>query len=160
MEIYRWLLVGEMIMKRPMFIGPIGCGKTTLLQRINNIEIRYNKTQTIEFYDNVIDTPGEYIEHRRMYTNIATTAMDAGLVVIMQSVEDSRLIFPEAFSTMFGRPVVGIVTKTDLANDQGEIELVASRLKSAGARRVFNLSSITNKNVDEFLSYLKSIKIF
>ena len=57
-----------------MFIGPIGCGKTTLLQRINHLEMHYNKTQSIEFYNNIIDTPGEYIEHRRMYTNLATTA--------------------------------------------------------------------------------------
>ena len=110
-------------MKRPMFIGPIGCGKTTLLQRINNIELHYNKTQTIEFYDNVIDTPGEYIEHRRMYTNIATTAMDAGMIVILQSATDSRLIFPEAFSTMFGRPVIGVVTKIDLVTNQSQIDM-------------------------------------
>lgn len=146
-------------MKRPMFIGPIGCGKTTLLQRINNIELHYNKTQTIEFYDNVIDTPGEYIEHRRMYTNIATTAMDAGMIVIMQSAIDQRLIFPEAFSTMFGRPVVGVVTKIDLAEDHTQINVVENRLKSAGAMKVFTLSSITNENVDEFAKYLKNTKI-
>lgn len=146
-------------MKRPMFIGPIGCGKTTLLQRINNIELHYNKTQTIEFYDNVIDTPGEYIEHRRMYTNIATTAMDAGMIVILQSATDSRLIFPEAFSTMFGRPVIGVVTKIDLVTNQSQIDMAEKRLRSAGAVKVFALSSVTSENVDEFATYLENTKV-
>ena len=36
-------------MKRTMFIGAIACGKTTLTQRLENQQIKYNKTQTIEF---------------------------------------------------------------------------------------------------------------
>lgn len=43
--------------EREMFIGPIGCDKTTLIQRLNEMKIKYNKTQTIEYYDNIITTP-------------------------------------------------------------------------------------------------------
>lgn len=67
-------------MKKAMFIGPIGCGKTTLIQRLNEMEIKYNKTQTIEYYDNIIDTPGEYVEHRFMYSNLMTSAMGADVI--------------------------------------------------------------------------------
>ena len=47
-------------MKRTMFIGAIACGKTTLTQRLEHQQIRYNKTQAVEFTSNIIDTPGEY----------------------------------------------------------------------------------------------------
>ena len=43
-------------MKRTMFIGAIACGKTTLTQRLENQQIKYNKTQAIEFSSNIIDT--------------------------------------------------------------------------------------------------------
>ena len=46
-------------MKRAMLVGAIGCGKTTLTQRLKAQELKYNKTQAIEFSANIIDTPGE-----------------------------------------------------------------------------------------------------
>ncbi len=43
-------------MGRVIFMGKTGCGKTTLCQALNNLEIKYKKTQAIELYDNAIDT--------------------------------------------------------------------------------------------------------
>lgn len=141
-------------MKRAMFIGAIGCGKTTLLQRLNRLTIHYNKTQSVEFYKNIIDTPGEFIEHRRMYTNLATTAMDADVVVLLQSVSDHRLVFPEAFSTMFGRPVVGVVTKIDLSTDPADLDWAKNQLKRAGAQQIFEVSALKNLQLDALQAYL------
>ncbi|GEO73348.1 ethanolamine utilization protein EutP [Levilactobacillus namurensis] len=142
-------------MKRAMFVGAIGCGKTTLLQRLNRLTIHYNKTQSVEFFKNIIDTPGEFIEHRRMYTNIATTAMDADVVVLLQSATDQRLIFPEAFSTMFGRPVVGVVTKIDLVTTLDQLKWAEKQLKEAGAQRIFEVSALKGLQLDEFQAYLE-----
>lgn len=141
-------------MKRAMFIGAIGCGKTTLLQRLNRLTIHYNKTQSVEFYKNIIDTPGEFIEHRRMYTNLATTAMDADVVVLLQSVSDHRLVFPEAFSTMFGRPVVGVVTKIDLSTDPADLDWAKNQLKRAGVQQIFEVSALKNLQLDALQAYL------
>ncbi|NLR09010.1 MULTISPECIES: EutP/PduV family microcompartment system protein [Lactobacillaceae] len=140
-------------MQRAMFIGAIGCGKTTLLQRLKDLTIHYNKTQALEFYQNIIDTPGEYIEHRRMYTSIATTAMDADVVVMLQSATDQRLIYPEAFSTMFARPVIGVVTKTDIA-DQAAIAWAADQLKRAGAKQLFEVSALTGDRTEALRQFL------
>jgi ethanolamine utilization protein EutP len=131
-----------------MFIGAIGCGKTTLLQRLKGMAIHYNKTQSIEFYQNIIDTPGEYIEHRRMYTSLATTAMDVDLVVILQSAIDKRLVFPEAFSTMFSKPVIGVVTKIDVANHD-DINLAREQLERAGAKQIFEVSALYGDNTED-----------
>lgn len=141
-------------MKRAMFVGAIGCGKTTLLQRLNQVTIHYNKTQSVEFYNNIIDTPGEFIEHRRMYTNIATTAMDADVVVLLQSVSDRRLVFPEAFSTMFGRPVIGVVTKIDLATNPDDLEWARTQLKRAGADQIYEVSALKNLQLTDLQQFL------
>ena len=51
--------------KRIILIGRSTAGKTTLCQRINNEELRYYKTQTVQVINqNMIDTPGEYLERR------------------------------------------------------------------------------------------------
>nr|WP_254263124.1 EutP/PduV family microcompartment system protein [Lactobacillus helveticus] len=106
-----------------MFIGAIGCGKTPFIQKLNELQMTYNKTQTIEFYNNVIDTPGEYVEHRAMYSNLMTTAIEADVIVLMQSATDPRIVLPTGFSTMFTKETIGVVTKTDIATNQ-QIEMV------------------------------------
>ena len=51
--------------KRIILIGRSTAGKTTLCQRINNEELHYYKTQTVQVINkNMIDTPGEYLERR------------------------------------------------------------------------------------------------
>nr|WP_243419512.1 EutP/PduV family microcompartment system protein [Lactobacillus helveticus] len=106
-----------------MFIGAIGCGKTSFIQKLNELQMTYNKPQTIEFYNNVIDTPGEYVEHRAMYSNLMTTAIEADVIVLMQSATDPRIVLPTGFSTMFTKETIGVVTKTDIATNQ-QIEMV------------------------------------
>ncbi|MDR1512350.1 MAG: EutP/PduV family microcompartment system protein, partial [Propionibacteriaceae bacterium] len=49
-------------MKRILLVGAVGCGKTTLLQRLQNRELDYAKTQTLGWEGNVYDTPGEYMQ--------------------------------------------------------------------------------------------------
>ena len=47
-----------------MLIGPSAAGKTTLIQRLIDEEIKYDKTQAVEYIGNFIDTPGEYMQQR------------------------------------------------------------------------------------------------
>ena len=101
-------------MKRTMFIGAIACGKTTLTQRLEHQQIRYNKTQAVEFTSNIIDTPGEYMEHHNMMSTLRVTSMDADIVVLLQSAVDKRLVFPAGFCSMFSKPTIGVITKIDL----------------------------------------------
>ncbi len=137
-----------------MFIGPIGCGKTTLIQRLNEMEIKYNKTQTIEYYNDIIDTPGEYVEHRFMYSNLMTSAIGADIIVLMQSATDPRVILPTGFSSMFSSPTIGNVTKTDVATDK-DVAIVKDRLNDAGADPIISISSYTDTNIDQVSALLK-----
>lgn len=141
-------------MKRAMFIGPVGCGKTTLIQRLNEKKIEYNKTQTIEYYNNIIDTPGEYLEHRYMYSNLMTSAIGADIIVLLQSATDPRVILPTGFSSMFSSPTIGIVTKTDIATDK-DVAIVKDRLNDAGADPIISISAYTDTNIDKVSALLK-----
>lgn len=141
-----------MIKKRPMFVGPIGCGKTSIIQRLTHETFAYNKTQSVEFNHNYIDTPGEYIEHRRMYTHIATTAMDASVVVVILAANEQRLIFPEGFTTMFTQPIIGVVNKYDLVDQSvtpEALQQVEQQLKAAGVDTLIRVSAKDDTNIDQ-----------
>ena len=53
-------------MKKIMLVGRSGAGKTTLTQAMKGRRITYHKTQYINNYDVIIDTPGEYAENKTL----------------------------------------------------------------------------------------------
>ena len=53
-------------MKKIMLVGRSGAGKTTLTQALKGKKITYHKTQYINHYDVIIDTPGEYAENKTL----------------------------------------------------------------------------------------------
>lgn len=141
-------------MKRAMLIGPIGCGKTTLMQRLKSEQIKYNKTQTIEFSADFIDTPGEYLEHHNMESRLRVTSIDADIVVLLQSATDRRLVFPTGICTMFSKPTLGLITKIDQAV-AADIEYSKKMLLNAGVKKIIPISAISGKNIDKVQQALK-----
>ena len=69
-------------MKDIILIGGTKAGKTTLLKvlkgkKFKKINVR---TQSLEFEDQIIDTPGEYIENRQYYTALISAAQEAEII--------------------------------------------------------------------------------
>lgn len=141
--------------RRMMLIGRSAAGKTTLCQRINHEDLRYHKTQTVQIINqNMIDTPGEYLERFSFRGALIVTSTDADIIVLVQDATEQGTMFPPFFSSMFAKPVVGVVTKCDLAKKE-QIEQAKKYLNAAGAKEVFLVSSVTGEGVDEFVEHLK-----
>ena len=77
-------------MKRVIMIGSVSCGKTTLCQTLVGDPLAYKRTQTVEIIVQAIDTPGEYAENRRLMRGLTVTAVDADLIVFLQSCVDGE----------------------------------------------------------------------
>lgn len=142
-------------MKKVIFVGAIGCGKTTLLQKLQGKELAYNKTQAVEFHDQIIDTPGEFIEHRNYYSALLTTAVSAQVIVLLASAIDKKQTFSPLFTSAFTKPCIGVITKIDLATE-AEIELVKRQLQLAGVRKIFLISSVADQGITELCEYLEN----
>lgn len=140
-------------MRKAMFVGAVGCGKTTLIQRLHYEKISYDKTQAVEFSSDIIDTPGEFVEHRYLYPSLMTTSVEADLVVIIQSAIDERVIFPTGFTTMFPSKSIGVITKIDIATEN-QLDYAKKRLTDAGVSKIFELSAVTNENIDQLRNFL------
>ena len=139
-------------MKKILLIGKSMCGKTTLTQRIHGLDIEYEKTQVLIYSDDILDTPGEYMENRMLYKALIVSSYDCDVVGMVQACDEERNIFPPNFSTAFSKPVIGIVTKADLS---GNPEKAKEILEMAGAEKVFIVSAYENKGVEELVKYLE-----
>ena len=146
------LSFGDMQMKKTMFVGRTGCGKTTLMQAIQGKDLVYKKTQAVGFCDTIIDTPGEFVENRRLYTALMASSAGCDVVGLVHDATSQQSIFPPKFSSMFNLPVIGIVSKIDLDDaDPGRAEKF---LKWAGAHRIFQTSSVENIGINTMVKFL------
>ena len=143
-------------MKKIMFVGPVGVGKTTLTQRLKGLELTYYKTQAVEFHDTIIDTPGEFLQHRRYYNALNVTGADADVIGLLVAASNQMQTFPQGFSSLFNQEVIGIVTKIDMAEQPEQIEKARRQLKAAGAQEIFEISATENEGIDRLQAYLES----
>ena len=143
-------------MKKIMFVGPVGVGKTTLTQRLKGLELTYYKTQAVEFHDTIIDTPGEFLQHRRYYNALNVTGADADVIGLLVAASNQMQTFPQGFSSLFNQEVIGIVTKIDMADKEEQIEKARRQLKAAGAKEIFEISATENEGIDSLQAYLEA----
>lgn len=142
-------------MKKVIFIGTIGCGKTTLSQAILGEALEYRKTQSVEVLGgHILDTPGEYLELGHMRGALMITSADAEVIALVQSPVEDLNMFPPCYAGSYAKDVIGIVSKTDIATEE-EIREAEDKLKLAGVEKVFKCSSYTGEGVAEIVEYLK-----
>ena len=141
-------------MKKIILVGHVACGKTTLCQRLNGLKQEYKKTQALEVVNHTIDTPGEYLEHRSFMRSLTVTAVEADLVLFLQDATSERFLFSPGQSVAFPIPVIGVVTKTDIATPE-QTKQAVELLELAGADPIFCISSISGDGMDALIDYLK-----
>lgn len=141
-------------MKKVLLVGQVACGKTTLCQRLNGLEIVYQKTQALDVIHRTIDTPGEYLERRAYLSSLMVTSVEADVVLFLQDASQERWMYSAGLAAAFPVPVAGVVTKIDEATPS-EVERAAELLRLAGADPVFPLSAVTGEGVDALLAFLQ-----
>jgi ethanolamine utilization protein EutP len=141
-------------MGKTMFIGASGSGKTTLYQRLFDLPLDYSKTQALEFRDQIVDTPGEYLENRSYYSALLVTSMDVDLVALVMDCTDTQTVFPPGFARMFTRPTAGIVTKIDLLDDD-DTSYAEATLRLAGVDTIVKTSAYQSLGIEELRDLLE-----
>lgn len=141
-------------LKKVILIGRSMAGKTTLCQYISHEDLKYHKTQTVQVVNgSMIDTPGEYLERTYLRGALTVTAVDADLIILVQQADEVGTMFPPGYSSTFAKPCIGVVTKSDLA-DEKQVEDAKECLRIAGAREIFVTSSYEGTGFGELLEYL------
>lgn len=133
-------------MTRVMLIGSVGAGKTTLAHVLAGDARSAEKTQATTVVGDVIDTPGEYLDHGRLNHALLLSSHEADLVVMLMSVTDDASRLPPGFASYFTCPVVGVVSKVDVSDD-AEVEYAREQLALAGADPILSVSAYTGQGV-------------
>lgn len=116
-------------MKKAMMIGPVAAGKSTLVKALLGVDQPAQKTQALEFYDWLIDTPGEYSENPLYYRTLMATALEARVLLLVQDATKDQNCFPHGFARGFPIPAIGVVTKAD--HPQANVERAVLFLKES-----------------------------
>lgn len=139
-------------MKKMMLVGRTDSGKTTLAEVMKQGFSSSRKTQSIEHVGTIVDTPGEFVENRRLYRALIVTSYDTDVVALVMDVDENHTVFPPNFASVFNREVIGIVTKID---KEISTDYAVSCLKKAGASRIFITSALFGIGLDELKSYIQ-----
>ncbi|MBE7084612.1 MAG: EutP/PduV family microcompartment system protein [Clostridiales bacterium] len=139
-------------MRKLMLFGRVGAGKTTLTQALRGEEIKYFKTQYVNYLDTVIDTPGEYTERRETSGALALYAYEADVVGLVLSANEPYSIFAPCLTSMVNREAIGIITGID--KPDANVARVERWLRLAGCKKIFAVSSYTGEGIKELADYL------
>ena len=140
--------------KRIMAVGPVGTGKSTLIQRLyQGSDVK--KTQSLEFETNSIDTPGEFVENTFYHHCLIATALEADLIVFLQDATVDQMLFPPGFATGFPKKSMGVVTKIDKEGaDIARAIRILQTLETTEA--VFMpVSAVSGEGLPELRSYIE-----
>ena len=140
-------------MRKIIFIGRSEAGKTTLTQAMKGEKITYHKTQYVNHFDVIIDTPGEYAETKNLGGALAMYSFESDVVGLLLSAIEPYSLYPPCVTPVCNREVVGIVTKID--HPMANVEQAAEWLRLAGCEKIFYISAYTGEGVAELLEHLR-----
>lgn len=133
---------------RAMLIGSVGAGKSTLTNALLGRKVEAVKTQTLHYYDWIVDTPGEYVENPLFYKSIMATALEVTHVLFIQDATNQKVTFPPSFSSGIPKMSIGVVTKAD--SDQADVEAAITKLKKSMVQGpIVVTSSFTQQGLQE-----------
>ncbi|MHC1722961.1 MAG: EutP/PduV family microcompartment system protein [Aminipila sp.] len=140
-------------MRKIMLVGRSEAGKTTLTQALKGEKITYHKTQYVNYYDVIIDTPGEYAETNTLAGALEIYSYEADVIGLLLSAIEPYSLYPPCVCAIATREVIGIVTKID--HKDADVEQAKEWLRLAGCEKIFCISSYTGEGVSDILEYLK-----
>jgi len=130
-----------------LLIGQSGSGKNALIRALGDASHVSRKIMAVEYCGRFINTPGEFLENRRFYPALITTAADCDMILMLISAAHRTSLFPPQFATMFNRPVLGVVTGVDAPD--ADVERAGRYLHSAGVRTVLLTDFGSGRGVEE-----------
>ncbi|MBL3581127.1 EutP/PduV family microcompartment system protein [Oleidesulfovibrio alaskensis] len=139
-------------MKKVMLIGETGAGKSSLIRALSGGEFVPRRGMAVEYYGRFINTPGEFLENRRFYYALITTAADCDLLLMVQDATRSTSLFPPRFAPIFNRRVVGVISKSDAP--EARFSRAEQFLLSAGAREIVRASVVSPDGLDALKTVL------
>ena len=99
-------------MRKMYLCGRSEAGKTTLIQALKGEKTRYDKTQYVNTWDILIDTPGEYYEMKSLACKaLYCYSFECDLEGLIAGADEPFCVLVPGLPTCLNRPLIGIITR-------------------------------------------------
>lgn len=140
-------------MKKLILVGRSEAGKTTLTQALKGEKIHYHKTQYVNRFDVIIDTPGEYMQTKNLANGLAMYTFEADVVGLLINACEPFSLYPPAVTPVCNRRVIGIIT--NINSPYSDLPQARRWLELAGCDTIFEVDSKTGEGISDILEYLR-----
>lgn len=147
-------------MKKYVFVGSVGVGKTSLFNALMGDYELARKTQAVDYsLTGGIDTPGEFFSHPYLYKAMISTTTEADIIIYVHSAEDNVCRLPRGILDIYShKTIVTIITKVDLPNIN--LGIVRKVLLEAGLKEpFFEINTQNPEDVKRVADYLANLGI-
>jgi len=134
-------------MPKILLMGGTGSGKSDLVRVLSDEQYSPRRLMAVEHCGPFVNTPGEFLENRRFYPALITTAAECDMVLMLASATHASCLIPPQFATMFNRTVLGVVTRADAP--QANVERARRFLQGAGVRTILVTDFESGRGVPE-----------
>lgn len=145
-------------MKKYVFVGSVGVGKTSLFNALMGDYELARKTQAVDYnLMGGIDTPGEFFSHPHLYKAMISTTTEAEIIIYVHSAEDQICRLPRGILDIYNnKTIVTIITKVDLPNV--DLSKVRKVLVECGLNEPFlEINTQDPNDVQMVADYLKNL---
>ena len=138
-----------------MVVGLVGSGKTTLVNYFESEHSNVLKTVVPEYHNNILDTPGEYIEYRMYYGLLQVISADYDCIALVVACDSENIFLPPHIVQIFlGKPCIGIVSKIDIGKKK-DIERCRKLLYHAGVQTIFEISVKNGVGLEDLQRFIR-----
>jgi len=145
-------------LKKYVFVGSVGVGKTSLFNALMGDYELARKTQAVDYnLMGGIDTPGEFFSHPHLYKAMISTTTEADIIIYVHSAEDQICRLPRGILDIYNnKTIVTVITKVDLPNV--DLPTVREVLVECGLNEpFFEINTQNPKDVRRVSDYLKNL---
>jgi len=145
-------------LKKYVFVGSVGVGKTSLFNALMGDYELARKTQAVDYnLMGGIDTPGEFFSHPHLYKAMISTTTEAGIIIYVHSAEDQICRLPRGILDIYNnKTIVTVITKVDLPDV--DLPTVRKVLVECGLKEPFlEINTQNPKDVQMVADYLKNL---
>ncbi len=139
-------------MKKIMLIGERRSGKSSLIRSLSDADYAPRRVLALDFFQNFVNTPSEFLENRRFYPALITAAADCGVLLFLQHAARATSQLPPAFASMFNRRVIGLVTGINAPG--ADTSRARKFLRNAGVREILLVDPDSGAGMDELRAAL------
>ncbi|CAK7058037.1 MAG: Propanediol utilization protein PduV [Desulfovibrio sp.] len=138
------------MLQRIMIMGERGAGRRSLARALGQAPAFMPQPMAVEYAGRFVVPPPEFLENRRFYRALITTAADCRCLLFVQDASRRTSAFPPGLARIFNRHVIGIITKIDLPD--ASPDRAARFLHQAGLQAVYALSTASGEGLDSLRS--------